>query len=221
LGAHPRGITLFGQPLRDKYPDAKIVGVDNSNKIILEAQKSSKLNVTWLCKSIENFSIPKEADIVYIGSTLQWIANHAQSIPNIIDRLSDGTILAIQMPNMFHKPFYKLILQVAKEKQWESKLAGKLRKNPVLTPLDYYKILRPITSKLKIWETTYHHELVGHDCLLEWAKGAPLRPVYTLLDTNEYKDFCTIYNQELKKHYFYEDKIGILPFKRIFILAKK
>ena len=122
---------------------------------------------------------------------------------------------------MFHKPFYKLILQVAKEKQWESKLAGKLRENPVLTPLDYCKILRPITSKLKIWETTYHHELVGHDCLLEWAKGAPLRPVYTLLDTNEYKDFCTIYNQELKKHYFYEDKIGILPFKRVFILAKK
>jgi trans-aconitate 2-methyltransferase len=57
--------------------------------------------------------------------------------------------------------------------------------------------------------------------LVEWAKGAPLRPVSTLLDEESFEQFCSAYSEQLTLHYKNVDGSYTVPFERIFLLVNR
>ena len=135
--------------------------------------------------------------------------------------LPRGGTLAIQMPNMFERPFYTSILDVAKAGPWRDALQGRLRQAPVLVPEAYRDLLAPLARDAQIWTKTYRLRFASVDGLLEWAKGAPLRPVASTLDPAAFADFCRDYAALIAEHYADTDGTCTLPFERVFIVAAR
>lgn len=71
------------------------------------------------------------------------------------------------MPRNFAAPSHRLLLDTAADGPWASALAGVLDHRTVLTPADYWRVLRPTASRVDIWETEYLHVLEGDDPVLE------------------------------------------------------
>lgn len=206
--------------LRKRYPDAQIWAIDSSAELIEAARlKQPAANIHWRTGHIETFETSQEVDLIYLGASFQWVADHRQHVPRLVRTLSANGTLAMQMPNMFHQPFYTSILAVAEQSAWESALHGKLRRAPVLDADEYASILAPLDVTARIWTSTYEVRFASVEGLVAWAKGAPLRPVGTLLDAPSFELFCEAYAGHLARHYRNDDGSWTLPFERIFIIA--
>lgn len=205
--------------LRRRYKNAEILAVDSSPSIIRDARvNSGLLNVQWVEGDIEIFDMGA-VDLIYMGSAFQWVKNHEGNLQRLIKSVNKGGCVALHMPYMFNKPFYESIIKISKAKAWRDMLQGKLRVGPVLSPSEYEVILKNVASSYKIWTTTYFHPFPDVSHLLEWAKGAPLRPVSGLLAPELFDEFCVTYTKELGNNYINKDGSCTLPFERIFIIA--
>lgn len=210
---------LFYFFLRQRYKSAEILAVDSSPSIIRDASINSHLsNIKWIKGSIETFDAGA-VDLIYMGSVFQWVEDHEKNFRRLIESMHQGGCIALHMPRMFDKPFYESIVKISKEKAWRHLLQGRLRVDPVLAPSQYEILLKSTASFYKIWTTTYYHSFPSLSYLLEWAKGAPLRPVSGVLTRDLFDDFCLAYSQELSKYYLNSDGSCTLPFERIFAIA--
>ncbi len=90
-------------------------------------------------------------------------------------------------------------------------------------PLVYLDRLARLGCETDVWETTYLHVLQGEDPVLDWVKGTGLRPVLTALaDDPEARDaFVTEYRDLLRAVYPTESYGTVLPFQRLFAVARK
>ena len=72
------------------------------------------------------------------------------------------------------------------------------------------------------WHTTYLHVLPGPDPVLEWFSGTGLRP-YTdaLADPAELAEFRRTVAQRLRQVYPPHGYGTVLPFPRIFVVARR
>lgn len=205
--------------LNKHYPNATITAVDYSENMLEQAKSylpDSRIN--WIYADIQDYQLTQKFDIISLCSTLQWLKSHPSNIKYLFNALTKRGRLLIQMPNMFEKPFYRGILEVA-ERLGLTYLLSNLRVSPVLKPEQYDEIISKLTRNYSIWTTTYFQKLHGKNTLLEWAKGAPLRPVISILKPNELDLFYKAYNSFLKEYYIYEEEYAIIPFERIFLVA--
>lgn len=95
----------------------------------------------------------------------------------------------------------------------------------LLTPtagvIDYMLDVSSDGWDVEAWETTYHHVLQGQDPVFDWISGAAARPVLSALPPDLLEKFTTEYKAALKEAYP-ETRIGtILPFRRIFFIARR
>ena len=119
--------------------------------------------------------------MLFSNACLQWIPNHAALIPRLMQKLHDGGVLAVQIPMNGEEPLFRLIEEVAAEPRWGLDTAA-LTVNGTLPADDYIDILSACTTCFETWETVYHHRLPSHEALVEWVKGARLRPYLAALD---------------------------------------
>ena len=206
--------------LRRRYPEAQIVALDRSAQLIDEAYRTEPAaDVEWHTAEIETFVPAEPPDLIFLGSSFQWVPDHKRQLPRLMTMLPRGGTLGIQMPNMFERPFYTSILDVAKAGPWCDALEGRLREAPVLSTDAYRDLLEPLARDAQIWTKTYRLPFAGVDGLIEWAKGAPLRPVGSTLDPAAFADFCRQYAALLAQHYADTGGTCTLPFERLFIVA--
>jgi trans-aconitate 2-methyltransferase len=87
----------------------------------------------------------------------------------------------------------------------------------------YYALLKPFCSRVDVWRTTYFHPLAGGlDAIVEWVKGTGLQPFLRPLSEGEQEVYIAAYKEELAKtHKPLADGTVILPFPRLFIVAKR
>ena len=84
-------------------------------------------------------------------------------------------------------------------------------------------MLRPVSTRIDVWRTTYLHVLPGGpDAIVEWFKGSGLRPFLAPLDGSERVDFLGRYRADIAKAYpSLQDGSVILRFPRLFIVATR
>lgn len=207
--------------IHELSPISKITALDSSEIMLTEAKKNLKSkNIQWIKEDIEIYAPNKTYDLIIMCSTLQWIPNHESIIKHYFNYLNPNGRILIQMPNMFRTPFYTGILKTAKKLGFID-LISLLRKDPVLKDYEYDSIISQLSTKYSIWKTTYLQKLFGENSLLEWSKGAPLRPVIQYLSSFDLDMFYKNYNNILKKNYFNSTEYSILPFERIFLVFEK
>lgn len=66
---------------------------------------------------------------------------------------------------------------------------------------EYYEQIRPLASKVDLWETTFHHVLDGPAMIVEWMKGTGLGPYLSLLNEAERLTYLADYELEVAMAY--------------------
>lgn len=206
--------------LFSRYPDSKVVGMDSAEDMIDAARKRLP-EIQFEVSDIVTWADEGPYDIILANASLQWVPDHADLFPALLQKIAAGGTLAVQMPDNFDEPAHRLMRSTAAEGPWAEKLSS-ASKRMIREGADwYYALLRDKVTKLDIWRTTYYHPLAGGSAaIVEWFKGTGLRPFLDPLEEDEKTAYLDKYTAEIAKAYpEYPDGTVLLPFPRLFIIA--
>jgi len=208
--------------LAARFPEAELLGVDNSEAMVEAARARLPQAAFELC-AVENWSAPGPWDLIFANAVFQWVPGHETLLPSLAQKLSPGGSLAIQMPDNLEEPSHTAMRTVAAQTEFAGKLAEASKSR---TPLPgagwYYALLKPLCARVDIWRTTYVHPLAGYDAIVEWVKGAGLQPFLKPLTDSEREAYISAYKAEIAKAYQpTPDGTVLLPFPRLFIIATR
>ncbi|MBQ3420235.1 MAG: methyltransferase domain-containing protein [Clostridium sp.] len=216
------GIGYSTNVLFNKYPGAKILGLDNSEEMIHKAEENHpNLNFKFFDITKDLSFLNNSMDIVFCNSCLQWVPDHKALIPRLIDLLTDKGALCIQMPLNFKQPIHRLIHRTVTSDKWKDHFEKTTEIN-VISANKYYDILAERCSKIDMWVTTYYHVLDSAETILNMYRGTWLKPYLEVLDDETKREFEADLLQEIEKNYP-PQKDGKVIFKlpRLFFIAEK
>jgi trans-aconitate 2-methyltransferase len=208
--------------LRERYGQARIVGIDSSPDMV-EAARKRLPDIAFEVADIREWR-PKEAfDAILANAVLQWIPEHETLIPSLIAGLRAGGALAVQMPDNLDEPSHRLMREVAAEGPWTAKLTDAAKARAERHSADwYFRLLRRHAAHVDVWRTTYFHPLDGAHAVVEWLKGTGLRPFLDPLEKSEREAFLARYEGRIAEAYPAEaDGTVLLPFPRLFFVAER
>nr|WP_139058135.1 methyltransferase domain-containing protein [Tsukamurella pseudospumae] len=201
-------------PLRARWPEAAIHGVDSSEEMIARARAdvtdpnamfASGDAATWRPSG-------EQPDVIVSNAMYQWIDRHIDLLPIAADGAARA--FAFQVPGNQDAPSHVLLAAVAAEFG-----VTDFRRVDVRDPAEYLAALQRPGWDVDVWETTYLHVLQGPDAVFEWISGTGARPVLAGLDGAERDAFVSRYKAELNIAYPPRDFGTVLPFRRIFAVA--
>jgi trans-aconitate 2-methyltransferase len=204
------------------FPDAEVVGIDNSPNMIAKA-KAAVPSAQFLLSDLEAWQLDASADLLFSNATFQWLPQHLHLFQNYLKDMKQGAVLAVQMPDNLNEPSHVLMRDVAKAGPWAEKLkAADVTRAVLLSPQNYYSALKPFAQKLEIWHTIYNHPLSGVDAIIAWLKSTGLKLYLDPLTADEQTSFLTEYRRRVAAVYL-PDNEGtlLLRFPRLFIVAVK
>ncbi len=219
IGCGPGNST---EVLRERYPSARIIGLNSSPDMIQAARKRLP-DATFEVADIRQWRPKEPLDVILANAVFQWIPKHETLFPALIARLKPGGALAAQMPDNLEEPSHRLMGEVASDGPWASKLkdAAAARTERHLADW-YFRLTRPHAPHVDIWRTTYFHPLAGARAIVEWLKGTGLRPFLDPLEESERQDFLALYEGRIANAYPAEpDGTVLLPFPRLFVVAAR
>ena len=208
--------------LRERYPEARIIGLNSSPDMIVAARKRLP-DIAFEVADIRRWRPKEPLDVILANAVLQWIPDHETLFPALIAKLKPGGALAAQMPDNLDEPSHRLMGEVASDGPWAAKLkdAAAARTERHLADW-YFRLLRAHAPHVDIWRTTYFHPLAGARAIVEWLKGTGLRPFLDPLDESERQAFLARYEGRITKAYPAEpDGTVLLPFPRLFVIAAR
>ncbi|MGW7695990.1 trans-aconitate 2-methyltransferase [Streptomyces asiaticus] len=226
LGCGPGNVTVL---LFDRWPDARVTGLDSSAEMLAEAQPlagpttgGGRLDLRQA--DVRNWAPDEPYDLIVSNAALQWVPGHPDAFPTWLAGLRPGGTFAFQVPGNFTAPSHTLLRDLCNAPEWRDRLATRLRDPAtVLEPTEYLERLAALGCEVDAWETTYVQIMTGPDPVLDWVKGTALRPVLTALaDDPPARDrFLTTYAALLRDAYPSTPHGTAFPFRRIFIVAHK
>lgn len=182
IGCGPGNSTAV---LKDVFPHAKILGIDNSANMISKA-KAQHSGLDFQVCSAEDLT--GSYDLLFSNACLQWIPNHETLIPQLMGKLTEHGVLAVQMPMNWNEPLFRIIKAVAAKPKWDFKNVC-FERNDTLSPEAYFDILSACSGSFEIWETVYYHAMPSHEHLIEWVRGTRLRPYLDVLNEEQKVEF--------------------------------
>jgi len=216
LGCGPGNVTRY---LRERWPEARITGVDNSPEMLAEAAKAHPAT-DWVAADLAEWEPARPVDVLYSNAALQWLEGHDRLFGRLMGFLRPGGVLAVQMPRNFGAPSHTLMFEVADDGPWADRLRGIHRRSPVAEPGYYYDRLAPHAKALDIWETEYQQVLDGENPVPEFTKGSWLKTLLDALEEPLRTQFWEAYRVRVLEAYPPKaDGHTLFPFKRLFIVA--
>ncbi len=217
IGCGPGNST---QVLRQRWPGAKISGLDSSVDMINKAKEESP-DIDWITADALSFPFSKKYDIVFSNAAIQWIPDHEILLPRLLKILNEGGALAVQVPENFDSPLHQALLAVSSNPKWSRLTSGAEKLITYHTAEYYYDILSLTSEKSDIWETTYYHVLSSHAALVEWYKETGMRPFLERLpDESSRKEFESEVLAKCVREYRIQNNGKVIyPFKRVFFIS--
>ncbi len=219
IGCGPANST---KALKERFPNAHIIGADNSENMLESARKNvPECEFIKLDAGGELKEFKGKFDVVFSNACLQWIPNHERLIPNLFSMLKIGGVLAVQIPVQFEEPIHKIIEKTVKSDKWRGKFTDP-RIFYTLFDEEYFDILSELTDEFEMWRTIYFHRMAGVESIIEWYKSTGLKPYLEALSKAESEDFLGEIRLQLEKEYT-KQKNGevIFRFPRLFFIATK
>lgn len=222
LGCGPGNSTIL---LKNRWPQAKLVGLDSSLDMLEEA-KSAYPDIDFIKGDIAQFSLTEKVDCLFANASLQWLDEHEILIPKLLKLINPGGILGIQMPNNFHAPSHQVSIRILQNNPIWHPFLKKLRYGILTKPFYklswYYDLLAKAgASALQLWETEYFQEMADYQEIFDWVKGTGLRSVLSAMDSANQTQFANAYIKAIANEYPLQanNKI-LLPFRRVFMVCQ-
>ena len=214
--------------LGERWPDARITGVDSSPEMLAAARAAAPADsrYTLVAADLAQWQPDAPVDLVYSNAALHWLPDHAALFARVSAMVAGGGVLAVQMPDNFRTPSHTSIAALARSERWRAKLGSLVREAPVAGAADYFGWLSPLMAGVDIWLTEYLHVLPprkdGEHPVAAWTKGTWLVPFLAALDDAERAEFLREYTRELAVAYpVRNDGSTLFPFRRLFIVANR
>jgi trans-aconitate 2-methyltransferase len=220
LGCGPGRLTAM---LLQRWPSARIVGVDSSADMVEEAaQHAVEGRLSFVHADAATWQPDGPVNVVIANAVLQWVPGHLDLLPRFASWLSPGGLLALQVPDNFDEPSHTLLRDLRTSNRWREQLGeGADRSAGVERPETYLQALIVLGLRADVWQTTYLHVLGGDDAVLEWVKGTALRPVLSTLHRDaDRRAFLADYAAALRASYPAEKWGTVFPFRRTFAVAR-
>ncbi|MBP0455748.1 methyltransferase domain-containing protein [Kitasatospora sp. RG8] len=218
IGCGPGNSTAV---LRERWPGARITGIDNSAEMLATARTTGEPTAGYLLADAGTYD-PADAkpDLIVSNATLQWIDGHIGLLPRWAAALEPGGVIAFQVPGNFGSPSHTALAELRRSPRWRRAVGEDTARAGVHEPGEYLQALADAGCTADVWETTYSTLLTGPDPVLEWVKGTALRPVLTrLTDPADRDAFLAEYGALLREAYPAGPHGTVFPFRRIFAVA--
>lgn len=218
IGCGPGNSTFV---LKKAFPQAYLLGVDNSENMIKAAKESYPDMNFQLCDVTTGIDSLDEYDVIFSNACLQWIPNHAKLIPMLFHKLNKNGVLAVQIPMNGQEPLFRIMDEILSEPKWNFSSMN-IEKNEILLPEEYFTILSSCTDHFDLWETVYYHNMPSVEAMVEWVKGTRLRPYLQALDQIEAESLIREITMRTAKTYRIQKNGEIIfKFRRLFFVASK
>lgn len=217
LGCGPGNSTEL---LQSRFPSAEIVGIDSSEDMVAAA-RSRLPHIRFTCTDISDWQGDAGYDLIFANAVLHWVPDHAVLLPRLLARLNPGGMLAIQTPDNLDEPVHVALRAAASDPRWATALADAVQLRAQPQPGWYHALLAGLVTRLDIWRTTYFNHLPGGvDDIIDWFRGAGLRPYLEPLAPDDRDAFVTRYRTLLQELYPpLSDGSVLLPYPRLFLVA--
>lgn len=222
LGCGPGNLTRL---LADRWPRARVTGVDSSEEMIRVAGREDGPVAfeladlrTWVAGAAGS-----GVDVLVSNATLQWVPGHLRLLPALLGTVAPGGWVAFQVPGNFDEPSHTIRRDLAAEAPYADHTAD------VVVPdahdaATYLEALTELGCMVDAWETTYLHVLEGEDPVFTWVSGTGARPTLAALEAVD-PDLRRAFEEEFKRRlraaYPVTSRGVVLPFRRIFVVAHR
>ena len=217
LGCGPGNLTAV---LARRWPDAQVVGLDNSPQMI-EAAAEDNEGISFTLGDVRDWQPDRPPDVLVCNAVLQWVPGHSDLLLRWADMLAPGGWLAFQLPGNFDQPSHAIVRDMAQSPRWRELLRDAELNRQAGDPAEYAELLAGPGYEVDAWETSYLHILQGENPVLEWTKGTTLRPVLAALDAEQAAAFLREYGQRLRQAYDHRPFGTIFPFRRVFTVLHR
>jgi trans-aconitate 2-methyltransferase len=213
LGCGPGNSTAL---LRERFPDARLTGVDSSAEMLARARQEHP-TIEWIQADASRFTPDGALDLSFSNALLQWLPDHERLVPALLAQVRHGGVLAFQVPCNFAEPSHRLMRELPGP--WADRVAA-LGQRPVREAAFYYDLLAPQAQSVDIWQTRYEHVLGAAASIVEWLKGTGLRPYLEALSAAERPEYLEAYTQAIAAAYpARADGKRLFSFPRLFVVA--
>ena len=113
IGCGPGNST---EVLRERFPGARLVGIDSSADMI-EAARERMPDVAFAVADINAWDAAG-FDVILANAVLQWTPGHEALLPRLIAKLNPGGSLAVQMPDNRDESSHRLMREIAAHPRW-------------------------------------------------------------------------------------------------------
>jgi len=219
LGCGPGNSTAM---LRQRWPQADIIGLDSSAEMIAAASQAYPTE-KWVLADAASWTAETPFDLVFANASLQWVPEHQGLFPRLMAQLAPGGILAVQMPSHFESPLHQVMLEIADDDLWRERMVGPRNALTNESASFYYDVLQPLAASLDIWQTEYFHRVDGAQAVVEWFRGTGMRPFLEALESEEQKRLFEhrVLDGYRRAYPIQKDGRLLFPFRRLFIVARK
>lgn len=218
IGCGPGNSTAV---LKERFPQADILGVDNSEDMLQKARALHPDIRFQRCDVTTDIDAVGQYDVIFSNACLQWVPNHRELLPMLFNKLNKNGVLAVQMPMNGQETLFRIMDEVLSDPQWGFSSMN-IEANGTLLPEEYFDILSSCTESFDLWETVYYHAMPSAEAMVEWVKGTRLRPYLQALDTEKAEKL----EEEITKRAaaVYSTRQNgevIFKFRRFFFTARK
>jgi trans-aconitate 2-methyltransferase len=208
--------------LRNAWPAADVVGLDNSNEMIQKA-KATYPGGRWILADAADWQSSEKYDLVFSNATVQWIPNHEKVLHHLFDMVSDNGALAVQVPFNAEAPLYRALIAVSESSTWRRLMTGCRDQIYYRDGTYYYNLLWRLSARIEMWMTTYIHIMQSHQDLIEWYSSTGMKMYLERIDSEERRRLFTseILDACKSQYPLQPDGKILFPFQRLFFIAYK
>ena len=217
LGCGPGNST---QVLRQRWPGARVRGLDSSSEMITAARRAYP-DQEWILAGIKDWSADVPYDVVFSNAALQWLPDHIVLTRHLFAQVALGGALAFQIPSPTYSLVRAFIHDIAQDEVWVSRMDKARAAVTMEEPHVYYDALAPRATSVDIWETEYYHVMESPSAIVEWISSTGLRPFLDALDSDEDRErFLALLAERVTEAYEARgDGRVLFPFRRTFVIA--
>ncbi len=217
LGCGPGNSTKL---LRGRWPDARIVGVDNSAEM-LEKAKTQWPDEPWSLEDIGSWQPESPQELVFSNAAIQWLGDHRTLLRRLASFVAPHGAIAFQIPSSTYATIRTLIHDVSRDPRWTNRMVGAREILTMEPPEFYYDVFADLGWRIDLWETEYCHVLESPAAVIDWISSTGLRPFLDAIESDNERDEFMGRLQQLAVDAYPRRVDGrvLFPFRRTFLVA--